>query len=301
MLVATLLLDLCKWLTWYQLRGPSDPPPETLVSKLDASDHLYLHPSDSSNLTIVSQKLKATENYTIWSDAMTLALQVKNKLGFIDKTCIKSETSGVLARQWDRCNFVVLTWILNSISDELYMGQVFSKLVSDVWNQILHLPTCTCNVAKDFNSFNQMIKLMQFLMGLDSYYQNVRTTLLIKETLPSVKEAFAIVSRENLIETLAIVTIEKCFELIGYPSWMRSRGNRSKKASVDASCAINDSSVPITSLTNDQMTRLLNPLNDRTSDTPQSCNDISTRKIPVTGNQIDGLYLCGNTVVSNKA
>ncbi|KAJ0581942.1 hypothetical protein HanHA300_Chr04g0146811 [Helianthus annuus] len=53
---------------------------------------------------------------------------------------------------------------------------------------------------------------------------------------------------------------------------MRSRGNRSKKASVDASCAINDSSVPITSLTNDQMTRLLNPLNDRTSDTPQSCN-----------------------------
>ncbi|KAJ0890594.1 putative retrotransposon Copia-like protein [Helianthus annuus] len=78
--------------------GPSDPPPETLVSKLDASDPLYLHPSDSSNLTIVSIKLKGSENYTIWSNAMQLALQVKNKWGFIDKSCVKSENNDVLSR-----------------------------------------------------------------------------------------------------------------------------------------------------------------------------------------------------------
>jgi len=52
---------------------------ETLVSKLDSSDPLYLHASDSSNLTIVSVKLKGSENYTIWSNAIQLALQVKNK------------------------------------------------------------------------------------------------------------------------------------------------------------------------------------------------------------------------------
>ncbi|KAJ0614701.1 hypothetical protein HanIR_Chr02g0065361 [Helianthus annuus] len=44
--------------------GSSDPPPppETLVSKLDVSDPLYLHPSDSSNFIIVSVKLKGSED-----------------------------------------------------------------------------------------------------------------------------------------------------------------------------------------------------------------------------------------------
>jgi hypothetical protein len=108
----------------------------TLVSKLDASDPLYLHPSDSSNLTIVSIKLKGTENYTMWSNAMKLALQVKNKMGFIIGTCIRSEDDEVLVGQWDRCNSIVLTWILNSMSEELYMGQILSHLASDVWKEL---------------------------------------------------------------------------------------------------------------------------------------------------------------------
>lgn len=69
----------------------------TLVTKLDASDPLYLHPSDSSNLTIVNIKLKGSENYSVWSNAMSLALQVKNKVGFVEGTCIKSTTDNVLA------------------------------------------------------------------------------------------------------------------------------------------------------------------------------------------------------------
>ncbi|MFS7950713.1 putative retrotransposon Copia-like protein [Helianthus anomalus] len=51
----------------------------TLISKLDASDPLYLHASDSSSLTIVNIKLKGTENYIVWSNAMKLALLAKNK------------------------------------------------------------------------------------------------------------------------------------------------------------------------------------------------------------------------------
>ncbi|MFS7918668.1 putative transcription factor interactor and regulator CCHC(Zn) family [Helianthus anomalus] len=339
--------------------GPSDPPPETLVSKLDASDPLYLHPSDSSNLTIVSVKLKGSENYTVWSNAMQLALQVKNKWGFIDKTCIKSENNDVLARQWDRCNSIVLTWILNSISEELYMGQVFSKLASDVWtdlketynkidgsvvfylyqkinsftqnglsvsdyyhklnvmwrqlDQILQLPACTCDAAKDFNDFNHMIKLMQFLMGLDGVYQSVRTNLLMKETLPTVKEAFVVVSREESHrnstnsskkgQTMSFVskttqpvefrknnkvsnqnikcsncnkighTVDKCFEIIGYPSWMKPpRSSQGKKAVASNNSTVESSDNSVNTLTSEQITRLLSLLGDKPSGPPQSCN-----------------------------
>ncbi|GJX78369.1 ribonuclease H-like domain-containing protein [Tanacetum coccineum] len=49
--------------------------PVTLISGLDISDPLSLHPNDSTSLTFVSIKLKGTENYQVWSCAMLLALE----------------------------------------------------------------------------------------------------------------------------------------------------------------------------------------------------------------------------------
>ncbi|GKC31014.1 ribonuclease H-like domain-containing protein, partial [Tanacetum coccineum] len=63
----------------------------TSISKLDISDPLYLHPNDTFALTVVSIKLKRTENYQVWSCAMLLALEGKNKIGFIDRSCKRSK------------------------------------------------------------------------------------------------------------------------------------------------------------------------------------------------------------------
>ncbi|KAJ0821780.1 putative RNA-directed DNA polymerase [Helianthus annuus] len=224
-------------------KSDSSGPSQTLISKLDIGDPLFLHPSDSSSLTIVGIKLKGTENYRVWSSAMKLALEAKNKFGFIDGKCKKNTEDDVLGSQWDRCNSVVLSWLLNSVSEELYLGQVFSKLASEVWvdlketydkvdgsvvydlykkincitqngssvseyyhklntmwkqfDSVVQLPTCSCQAAKDYNDFSMLIKLMQFLMGLDDIYQPVRTNLLTREPLPTVKVAFSIVSREE--------------------------------------------------------------------------------------------------------
>nr|GEY84653.1 ribonuclease H-like domain-containing protein [Tanacetum cinerariifolium] len=67
-------------------------PVVTLISKLDLSHPLHLHPNDSSTLTVVSIKLKGTENYNVWSCAMLLALEGRNKTGFIDNTCRSEES-----------------------------------------------------------------------------------------------------------------------------------------------------------------------------------------------------------------
>ncbi|GJT59301.1 retrotransposable element Tf2 [Tanacetum coccineum] len=108
----------------------------TLISKLDLSHPLHLHPNDSTTLTIVSIKLKGTENYNVWSCAMLLALEGRNKIGFIDNTCRRSYTDEVLGRQWDRVNVVVMAWILNSILEELFLGQFFSKRAYEVWKEL---------------------------------------------------------------------------------------------------------------------------------------------------------------------
>ncbi|GJS93657.1 putative RNA-directed DNA polymerase [Tanacetum coccineum] len=217
--------------------------PVTLISKLDVSNPLHLHFNDSAVLTVVSVKLKGTENYQVWANAMLLALEGKNKIGFIDGSCKKSITDVVLAKQWDRVNVVVLGWILNSISEELFLGQIFSKKAKHVWKELketyhkvdgsvifslhhkintikqngsnlsdyyhklnalwkqydamIELPNCLCTPTSEFKKHNQLLKLMQFLMGLDDSYMSIRSSILSRETLPDVKVAYAIISSEE--------------------------------------------------------------------------------------------------------
>ncbi|KAD6794434.1 hypothetical protein E3N88_05330 [Mikania micrantha] len=174
---------------------------------------------------------------------MKLALKVKNKFGFVNGSCVRPSENEILGKQRDRCNSVVLSWILNSISEELYVGQVYSTLATEAWLDLketydkidgsvifnihqkinsltqngssvseyyhkltsmwkqfdatVQLPTCSCNASREFNDFNHLIKLMQFLMGLDDIYQPVRTNLLTRDPLPTVKVAFSIISREE--------------------------------------------------------------------------------------------------------
>ncbi|GJX52001.1 ribonuclease H-like domain-containing protein [Tanacetum coccineum] len=215
----------------------------TLISKLDVSNPLHLHPNDSAALTIVSFKLKGTENYHVWSNAMLLALKGRNKTSFIDGSCRRSNVDVVLGRQWDRVNAVVLGWILNSITEELFLGQIFSKRARHVWEELketydkvdgsvtfnlhhkihtlkqngstlvdyyhslnalwkqfdclIELPRCTCHVADDFKKHNQLMKLMQFLMGLDDSYMSIRSSILSRDPLPDVRNAYATISSEE--------------------------------------------------------------------------------------------------------
>ncbi|GJS51998.1 putative RNA-directed DNA polymerase [Tanacetum coccineum] len=219
----------------------SDGDNVTLISKLDVSSPLHLHPNDSATLTVVSVKLKGTENYQVWSCAMLLALEGKNKTGFIDGSCRRSNTDEILGKQWDRVNVVVLGWILNSISEELFLGQIFSKRAKHVcdelkdtydkvdssvtfnlhhkinslsqngssdyyhklnalWKQfdaLVQLPRCTCHAAEDFKKHNSLMKLIQFLMGLDDSYMQIRSNILSRDPLPDVRGAYAIISSEE--------------------------------------------------------------------------------------------------------
>ncbi|GJY84938.1 ribonuclease H-like domain-containing protein [Tanacetum coccineum] len=95
----------------------TEPDPNvTLIIKLDVCHTLHLHQNDSSTLTIVSIKLKGTKNYNVWSCAMLLALEGRNKTGFIDNTYRRSNIDEVLGRQWDRVNVVFLMGL-----DDTYM------------------------------------------------------------------------------------------------------------------------------------------------------------------------------------
>nr|GEZ22664.1 ribonuclease H-like domain-containing protein [Tanacetum cinerariifolium] len=139
----------------------------TRISKLDISDPLHLHRNDTTALTVVSIKLKGTENYHVWSCAMLLALEGKNKIGFIDRSCKRSNTDEVLGKQWD------------------------------MYDAMIELPKCVCNASEGFKKHNQLLKLMQFLMGLDDSYMQIRSSILSRETFCDVRSAYATISSEE--------------------------------------------------------------------------------------------------------
>ncbi|GJX56459.1 ribonuclease H-like domain-containing protein [Tanacetum coccineum] len=176
-------------------------PAVTLISKLNLSHPLHLHPNDFVALTVVSVKLKGIENYQVWSCVMLLAIKGKNKTGFIDGSCRRSNTDEVLGRQWDRVNAVVLGLHhkINTLNQNgSFIADYYHKL-NALWKQfdaLIELPRCTCH-ADDFMKHNQLMKLMQFLMGLDDSYMQIRSSIHSRETLPNVRSAYAIISSEE--------------------------------------------------------------------------------------------------------
>ncbi|XP_028800665.1 uncharacterized protein LOC114755936 [Neltuma alba] len=109
---------------------------ESPAANLCFTHPLYLHPSDTQGAAIIPQILVGSENYNVWSWAMQIALRGKQKLGFIDGTCLKESQDPALQDQWERCNAVVLSWILNSISKELANGVVFYQNAHLVWTDL---------------------------------------------------------------------------------------------------------------------------------------------------------------------
>ncbi|GJS62450.1 ribonuclease H-like domain-containing protein [Tanacetum coccineum] len=197
----------------------------TLISKLDVSNPLHLHRNDSAALTIVSVKLKGTENYHVWSNAMLLALEGRNKTGFIvDLRRRYNVDDGSVGRQWDRVNAVVLgarhVWeelketydkvdgfVTFNLHHKIHTLKQNGSTLADyyhslnaLWKQfdcLIELPRCTCHAADDFKKHNQLMKLMQFLMGLDDSYMSIRSSILSKDTLPDVRNAYATISSEE--------------------------------------------------------------------------------------------------------
>ncbi|GKF47014.1 putative LTR copia-type gag-polypeptide, partial [Tanacetum coccineum] len=116
--------------------GESCSANDDSINGLDGGNPLHTCPNDSTSTSLIPFKLLGTEIFYIWPSSMKLALQARNKFTFVDGSCVKFAytTSDVLSPQWDRCNAVVLTWIMNSVSADVYTRLVYFIDAATVWN-----------------------------------------------------------------------------------------------------------------------------------------------------------------------
>ncbi|KAH0748675.1 hypothetical protein KY290_027907 [Solanum tuberosum] len=81
---------------------------------------LNLHPSDASE----SRR------------SMRIALLAKRKLDFVTGICKKASFKAKYHDQWDTCNAIVLSWIMNTVAPSLLSGIVYASDASFVWEDL---------------------------------------------------------------------------------------------------------------------------------------------------------------------
>ncbi|XP_057951067.1 uncharacterized protein LOC131145906 [Malania oleifera] len=92
----------------------------------------FLHSADHPGVILVSTLLNG-DNYPTWKRARKMALNAKNKFGFVNGTLPRPTSSSIEAQLWECCSDMVLSWILNSIDASIVHSLIYHECPSDVW------------------------------------------------------------------------------------------------------------------------------------------------------------------------
>ncbi|XP_069143302.1 uncharacterized protein [Solanum lycopersicum] len=103
------------------------------ILKIYQNDPLYIGPSDASGAVLIPKKLTGSENYGIRSRSMRIALLGKRKFDFVTGACTKELYKDEYHEQWEACNAIVLSWIMNTVSEDLLSGIVYATIAFSVW------------------------------------------------------------------------------------------------------------------------------------------------------------------------
>ncbi|XP_010252993.1 PREDICTED: uncharacterized protein LOC104594401 [Nelumbo nucifera] len=99
------------------------------------SSPFYLHPSDNPGLILVSDLLTG-DNFHTWQRAMKTGLRAKNKYKFVDGSLPRPLSSSPEEEIWDKCNSMVISWILNSEEKEIHHSIAFIESAEEIWREL---------------------------------------------------------------------------------------------------------------------------------------------------------------------
>lgn len=65
-----------------------------------------------------------------------IELSLKNKIGFIYKSCAAPDASKKGYQPWIRCDYMVTSWFLNSFSREITDSVIYSRSIKELWTTL---------------------------------------------------------------------------------------------------------------------------------------------------------------------
>ncbi|KAI3776447.1 hypothetical protein L1987_46232 [Smallanthus sonchifolius] len=103
--------------------------------QIDPSSPLYIHPSDYPRQMQVNEGL-TDSNFNDWIQEMSNFLFAKNKIGFVDGTIKKPESTNKDYMAWMRCDAMVKGWLTTAMEKEIRASVKYANTAAEIWEDL---------------------------------------------------------------------------------------------------------------------------------------------------------------------
>ncbi|XP_049368186.1 uncharacterized protein LOC125833073 [Solanum verrucosum] len=207
----------------------ADPTCSSSIVRLEFASSFYLHPSESARSFLLPAVFDGI-GYKSCRRAVLRALSVKSKPGFINGGIVRPTPTDPSFMQWER--FRRLQYVNNAKElwaeleerydqtnkrklyqlqkeiNDLVQGTLditgITQKMKKLWEEMSTIDvnsrcTCVCTYGgkSKLHKAEQERRLIHFLIGLNEMYTTVRCNIIMMNTLPSMDQAFAILSQEK--------------------------------------------------------------------------------------------------------
>ncbi|RVW53418.1 hypothetical protein CK203_085002 [Vitis vinifera] len=172
--------------------------------------------SDSSPILITGHKLNG-HNYLQWSQSVLLFICGKGKNEYLTGEAVMPETTEPGFRKWKIENSMIMSWLINSMNNDIGENFLLFGTAKDIWDaaketysssentselfqQLDLFETHSWKCSDDAATYRQIVeqkRLFKFFLGLNRELDDVRGQIMGIKPLPSLREAFSEVRREE--------------------------------------------------------------------------------------------------------
>ncbi|XP_056688658.1 uncharacterized protein [Spinacia oleracea] len=195
--------------------------PDDQDSSLNPNSAYYLSNNDLNTSKLVNIVFDG-KCFNDWKRSMVIALSARNKLSFVDGTMNQPAVGSVNFRIWNRCNDLVISWMLGSLEVSIARSVLYLKTAREIWLDLEErfffftkikllwdqldgldpLPSCvctgcSCTLTQKLLKSQQDQRLIQFLMKLNQKYDHSKSTILMMSPLPTISKAYGLLLQEE--------------------------------------------------------------------------------------------------------
>lgn len=134
----------------------------------------FLHNTDHAGLQLVTDRLTFGADFHSWRRSVRMALNVRNKLGFIDGTIRKPSENDRDFGSWSRGNDMVATWLMNSVSKKIGQSLLFMSTAEGIWQNLMSRFK-KYDAPRVYEIEQRLSNIQQGSMDVNTYYTKLIT------------------------------------------------------------------------------------------------------------------------------
>lgn len=102
-----------------------------VVVEINSNHPYFLNPSDSPGMNLVNSIFDG-RGFVGWRRSILISLSAKKKLDFVNGVRKAPDLTDLEYGQWNCCNDIVISWLLNALTKEIGDSVIYSKTAKEL-------------------------------------------------------------------------------------------------------------------------------------------------------------------------